>query len=231
MKYSISTIVITVLAIIIILALSFLFYYYATKPAPAVSYAGHINTVVQQTPAVSQIVPTNVITFSPPNVLPTGQKSGNCFASSVAMPFRTDAWRCMVVNAIYDPCFSVNKKGFVYCQVGIDESTGFLMRLTKALPKPDIPPVMQNNWAWYVMLKDGTECSPFTGTRPFFGTGPGAQVAYYGCKSNDKNKQIDLLGDLTEGTVWTATEALLTKTGTNWTINSTQQVDINTVWQ
>ena len=117
----------------------------------------------------------------------------------------------------------------------MDASTGFLMKLTQVLPKVSVPATTQDNWAWYVKLKDGTECSPFTGTRPFFGTGPDAPVAYYGCKSNDKTQEIMLLGDLTEGTVWEAQEATLTKVGGvpsgSWTIQSTKQVDIDTVWQ
>jgi hypothetical protein len=228
-KYSVSTIIITTLAIIIILILAFLIYYYSVKPIPAPTInfnEKNVKTVVAK--PNPKVASTNVISFLPPSVLPTVKKSGSCFASSVAAPFRQDAFRCMVGNEIYDPCFTVATKGFVYCQLDIDETTGFLIKLTQSLPKPDVPATVQDNWAWYLKLADGTECSPFTGTRPFFGNN---QVAYYGCKSNDASEQIVLLGDLTKGNTWTAQEAILTETGTTWTIKSTQTANVGTVWQ
>lgn len=229
-KYSTSEIIITVLAIIIILVLSYLIYYYSVKTMflAAIEQSFNNDFSVVKTPAKN---PTEIITFKPPEILPTVQKNGKCFASSVAEPFRQDAFRCMIGNLIYDPCFAVAQNGFVYCQVGIDDSAGFLMKLTQALPKVSLPKVIQTNWAWFIKLKDGTYCSPFTGTRPFFGTGPDAQIAYYGCNSNNQDEQIVLLGDLTEGDVWTADEAILIKTGTAWAIKSTQKIDIDTVWQ
>ncbi len=233
-KYSVSTIIITVLAVIIILVLAFLFFYYSTTPAPIVLQQVSA-PVVKKEPPVSQIVPTDIIKFAPPETLPTIQKNGKCFASSVAQPFRQDAFRCMVGNSIYDPCFETTQKGAVFCQMSPFSSDSFLIKLTQALPKASVPQTAQDNWAWFLTLKDGTQCSPFTGTRPFFGTGPDAKVAYYGCKSNDKTQQIVLLGDLTQGTVWTAAEAILTKPGGvpsgSWTIQSTQQVEVDTVWQ
>lgn len=230
-KRSASTIIVSFLAVIIIIALAGLFYYYSIKPAPAVPE--ELRSVVNKKPAqkIPQIIPTDVITFSPPATLPMVQKSGKCWVSSIAAPFRKDAWRCMVVNSIYDPCFETPQKGLIYCQMNPLEPDSVLIKITQTLPKPDVPPTIQENWAWFLTLKDGTFCSPFTGTRPFFGTGPDAKVAYYGCKSDNKDQQIVLLGDLKEDVVWTAEEAVLTKTGTNWTIKSTQQVDIDTVWQ
>lgn len=233
--YSILEIIVTIAAIMIILVLAFFLYYYYTKPIPSSPGISVGVATQEKKPAAQKIVPTTVIKFTASETLPLSkkypEKSGSCFAGSIAAPFRQDAFRCIVTNSIYDPCFSVTKTGFVYCQVNIDVSTGFLIKLTKALPKPEILQNTQDNWAWYVKLQDGTECSPFTGTRPFFGEGANAQVAFYGCKSSDKNQQIVLLGDLAEGNVWTAREAVLVKTVTAWTIKSTQKVDIDTVWQ
>lgn len=235
MNYSKSTIIITVSVIIIILVLASLFSYFAIKVGtipPTVQQAPRQKVVKPVAPAIT---PTNIVVFMPPETLPTVQKTGNCFASSIAQPYRKDAWRCTVKNAIYDPCFSVAQKGFVYCQVGIDASTGFLMKLTQALPKPEVPAAAQDNWAWFLTLKDGTQCSPFTGTRPFFGQGPNSEIAYYSCKSDNPDQQIMLLGDLAKNTVWTANEAILVKSGGvptgPWVINSTKVADIDTVWQ
>jgi hypothetical protein len=233
-KYSVSTIIITAIAIIIILVLAFLFYDYSIKPISLAPLAVVESSGVKTTPPLAppvQIIPTNVIRFLPPEILPAEQKSGYCWVSSIAEPFRTDAFRCMVGNLIYDPCFSTIQKGFVYCQTNTDSSTGFLIKLTKPLPSPEVPKVVQNNWAWFLMLRDGTYCSPFTGTRPFFGQGPSAEVAYYACDSINNDQQVVLLGDITAGNVWTAEEAFLVKDGTNWVVASSQKADIDTIWQ
>lgn len=232
-KYSTTTIVITVVSVVIILILAFLFYYFnvlnasITSEGPA-STSPATNSATKETP---KVVPTNVVSFSPPEILPEIQKSGSCFTNSVAQPYRQDAWRCTVGNSISDPCFQTSQKGIVFCQINPLEPDSFLIKLTKVLPAPEIPENKQTNWAWFLTLKDGTFCSPFTGTRPFFGTGSDAQVAYYGCKSENSAEQIVLLGDLIEGAVWKANKATLVKTGTAWTIKSTQQVDVDTVWQ
>ncbi len=234
-KYSLSTIVVATLAIIIILVLAGLLYHFYTEPnnevyekvAPAIKK----NVVVpksEENPATDQ--KTFVTNFVPSQKLPATQMSGKCFASSIADPYRVDAWRCMVQNTIYDPCFETDQKGFVFCQVNPLLPDAVSIKLTQALPKASVV-AKQDNWAWFLRLKDNTICSPFTGTRPFFGTGADAKIAYYGCKSNNKDEQIVLLGDLIPGEVWQANEAILTKTGTAWTIKSTQQVDINAIWQ
>jgi hypothetical protein len=232
-KHSTSTIIVTAISITAILILAFLFYYFTVKSVflPVENPTPGLNANSTTKPVVPAVVPTNIINFLPPATLPITQQAGNCFANSIAEPYRQDAWRCTVGNSISDPCFETSQKGFVFCQMNPLVQDSFLIKLTKALPTPELPANRQSNWAWFLTLKGGIVCSPFTGTRPFFGTGPDAQVAYYGCKSDNPAEQIVLLGDLTEGNVWKANKATLTKTGTAWTINSTQQVDVETVWQ
>jgi hypothetical protein len=171
---------------------------------------------------------TNVIVFKPSEVLMQQQKQGECFSSSVAHPFRKDAFRCLVENEIYDPCFAIKNQGTVFCQLNPSVPEAFLIRLKKPLPQASVLEFTQDNWAWFVKLRDGTYCSPFTGTRPFFG---GDKIAYYGCESNIKNEQVVLIGDLTKGDIWTANKAVLTKDGNNWIIKSTEQIKIDSVWQ
>jgi hypothetical protein len=233
-KNSVATITVTALAIIIILVLGFLFYYFSVKSISlagieTASISGSVNNVVVKTPPTEF---TNVMHFTPSEVLPKETKNGNCQSSSVAEPYREDAFRCMVDNDIYDPCFLTSQDGFVFCQVNPLAPEAFLIKLSKPLPEPFLPEVMQENWGWFVKLKDGNYCSPFTGTRPFLGTGYDEEVAYYGCKSTDKDQQVVLIGDLTKGNVWTANEAILIQqSDKSWTINLIQQVDIDTVWQ
>jgi hypothetical protein len=230
----------TTVVIVIILVLAFLFYYFFIKlsslSAPDfVEESVNIPQDEEEEIIIPEIIPTDVIVFAPPEPLPSEQKTGNCFASSVAQPFRQNAWRCTVQNTIYDPCFETADKNFVFCQMNPTSQDSFLIKLTKALPKPEVPKVTQDNWAWYLLLKDGTPCSPFTGTRPSYGTPPNTQVAYYGCTSEDKSQQIVLLGDLTEGEVWKANEAILIRSGAKatgpWIIQSTKEAEIATIWK
>ena len=71
----------------------------ATAPAPAEEVsptAGQASTAT--------ITATQVITYSPGP--PTGEpQAGRCWTNSLAV-WRDDAWRCIVGNEIYDPCFS-----------------------------------------------------------------------------------------------------------------------------
>lgn len=230
-----SSIVLIAVSTVIIVGLAGTFVYFAGKVVPEsveefapITLKEATDKDEVETPVV---VPTDVISFVVPKVLPKVQKSGKCFSGSVAAP-RQDAFRCMVENSIYDPCFSiVGKPGFVYCQNGVQESTGFLIKLTEALPKTTLSKDIKDTWSWYVVLKDGTTCSPFTGTRPFFGTTPNIKVGYYGCSSADKNQQVVLIGDLVKGKVWTAQKALPQKSGTGWVLKSVETVDVQTVWQ
>ena len=170
--------IIIAVAIIIILILAFLFYLFTVKSVP-----------LPEMP-VQKALPTKLVKFAVPADLPSTQKAGECFASSIAQPFREDAFRCMVVNEIYDPCFKVPEGDFVYCQSNPIDFDSFLIKLTKKLPAPEAPQQKQTNWAWFLKLEDGTVCSPFTGTRPFFGQGESAQVAYYGCQSKMQTSRL-----------------------------------------
>ena len=228
-KYSLSTIIITTVVVIIILVLAFMFYYYSVQEAPLVDEGpAYIPPKIPVNSNEKLATPTNIIVFKTPDVLPISKESGSCWANSIAAPFRQDAWRCMTGNPIYDPCFETKQKGLVFCPTGPLKSEAILISLTKVLPKASVPQNLADNWAWFVKLKDGTYCSPFTGTRPFFSKD---QVAFYGCNSTDKNQQIMLLGDLIKGTVWKANKAIVVKNVNDWVISSQQQVDVETIWQ
>ncbi len=105
---------------------------------------------------------------------------GQCFAGSVADP-RRDAWRCMVDNVIWDPCFSDTKvASWVLCPV---DGTPFGKRverlaLSKALPRTRGNrglPGQGNPWA--IKLRGGKVCTFLTGaTFAFHG-----KRVNYGC--------------------------------------------------
>jgi len=223
MKYSISTIVITILAIAIIIFLAFLLYYYSVTPI-SVSNPATQKIYVTKTPQPNKVVATKVITFTPPATLSADVSSGNCFISSVAEPYRKDAFRCMVQNGIYDPCFTLSKDGYVFCPVDPVKNNPVLIKLTSALPAPSAVVTTKANWAWFLKLEDGTYCSPFTGTLPPLKD----EMAYYGCSGGEG--QV-LVGDLVQGKVWTAQEGIATFDGQNWVLKSQKKVNIDTVWQ
>jgi hypothetical protein len=226
--YDIAVVVITV---VVIIALAFFLYYFSSKNSSLVktetaSVSGTLSNFSEKNNA------TNVIFFKPSEILPANIKIGHCFIGSVAEPFRQDAFRCMVQNEIYDPCFKTLKDGFVFCQTNPLVPEAFLIKLTKSLPLIQEVQNEQNNWAWFLKLKDGAYCSPFTGTRPIFEE---KQIAYYGCNPSDNlpagEKQVVLMGDLITGNVWTANKAILEKDGQNWKIKSLEKVEIDTVWR
>jgi hypothetical protein len=108
---------------------------------------------------------TQVTWFTPP--VPAGPiQEGSCWTRSIAAD-RPGAWRCMIGNGIHDPCFQVPPmENEVIC--GANPAlgkSGFVMKLTKALPLVTEPPAASPS-PWILELEDGSVCEPFTGTRP-----------------------------------------------------------------
>jgi len=226
------TVIITVAATIIIVALAFLFYYYAIKSSSIAKTELTSDAIVNSIASASSSTPdtsnfTKIISFKAPDTLPETVEVGKCWTNSISQPYREDAFRCMIESSIYDPCFTTNKEGFVFCQMNPLKEDSFLIKLTESLPKLEIPAEKQDNWAWFIKLKDGTYCSPFTGTRMFVGE----DIAYYGCNSATKGETVVLIGDLKAGDIWTADKATLVKSGQTWTTKSLENVEIDSVWQ
>jgi hypothetical protein len=167
---------------------------------------------------------TEVILFTPavPNAL---ARNGYCWTPSIALR-RAGAWRCMIGNAIQDPCFTTPESSdAVIC--GANPATsevGFLMRLTKPLPTVASTSSSQPS-PWIVQLAVGqgpesgpyampphkTYCSAATGTLPIV---DGLALPYLCWEANVESKpklgdtQIGLLGDFNKiyAHVWTVTE-------------------------
>jgi hypothetical protein len=163
---------------------------------------------------------TEVSTFNPS--VPNAQtRAGYCWTPSIAL-HRADAWRCMIGNAIEDPCFATpDVSDAVICGANpVTGDAGFLLRLTKPLPAPEASP---SPAPWIVELAIGqnqvpgpyalpppkTYCSPLTGTMPMV---DGAGVPFMCWEANVESEpklgdtQIGLLGDFNPGSVWTVTE-------------------------
>jgi heat shock protein HslJ/LysM repeat protein len=174
-----------------------------TPPAPA---------------AATQITITQVITFVF-TTIPTQSQPGACFASAIGLG-REDAYRCIVDNQIYDPCFVVDDQPTVVC--GADPSTGetgFVLELTEPLPAPEVGSLSQ---PWLVELADGQVCGLMTGTVP----GVGERTAGYGCPDG-----IYLFDDFQTGQVWLAEKAVIDLTDEGFVVTESEMVPLAIVWR
>lgn len=186
-----------------------------------------------------KVAETQVIKYNPPDELPETVKEGLCWATSIAQPYRTDAWRCQLTpenpeaegvsaNEIFDPCFSIASKDTVVCGIDpIANTVAFELLQSQPLPEPQPASPLKENWGWLVELADGTLCAPFTGTVPVIN----GQAAPYGCKSNIEGQNVVLLADLNKGTVWTASEGEIVIENNAVTVKSQKEVQVKTVWQ
>ncbi len=190
----------------------------AAAPSPAEEVpptAGQASTAT--------ITATQVITYTPGP--PTGEsQEGSCWTSSLAV-WRADAWRCMVGNAIYDPCFSQDDS--VICGASpVMPTVSFALTLTEPLPAAEVPPDAATH-AWLVELPDGTVCGYATGATG----GVGDERINYLCPSSNPDQQVVILGDLQPGPVWMASYAVLTGEMPDLTVVDTVMVPIRTIWK
>jgi hypothetical protein len=186
---------------------------------------------IQTTPLATA---TNIVAYAPQVASSTPVEKGSCWTNSIAAPYRADAWRCTVGNAISDPCFQIPGNANLLCGINpaVPEATStFVLQLTSALPAAEVlPGTPPNDWAWLVQLSDGTLCSPFTGTRPFTADG---QAADYGCAPGALGNDVYVFNDFnTSSSVWMANVGTLSESTSSLpTIASSKEVPIETVWQ
>jgi hypothetical protein len=153
---------------------------------------------VRAASAPQAIVPaTQVITFHPSGATGAAVK-GNCWTESIALE-RADAWRCMVGNAIFDPCFSATPHATsVICDAYPTHPVGTRVTLSSPLPAHSVP---HGTRAWSLVLGNGAYCAAFTGTIDLYHGLP----MDYGCTN-----RWNVLGDpYAQGKVWYATVVAL----------------------
>ena len=193
-----------------------------------------IDTVATTTNNQISTPSTAIVVYAPQVTSSTPVEKGSCWTNSIATPYRADAWRCTVGNAISDPCFQLPNSKNLLCGVNPAQpaaTSTFVLQLTSALPKPEIlPGTPPTDWAWLVQLADGTLCSPFTGTRPFTASG---QAADYGCAPGTLGTDVYIFDDFnTSSSVWMANIGTLSaSTSSLPTIVNSKEVPVATVWQ
>jgi len=133
---------------------------------------------------------TNVIVFSPwsasglqPAFTVVARVKGSCFTNSISTG-RADAWRCMVGNDIYDPCFASASGSVVACADDPFARRVRLVTLDKAVSKGKAPAAgfpSSKDEPWALRLSTGEVCQFITGATDEV---QGMRLNY-GCKGND----------------------------------------------
>ncbi|HEY2485489.1 MAG TPA: hypothetical protein VGI36_10090 [Candidatus Binataceae bacterium] len=128
--------------------------------------AAAILLILSDRVCAQSVIRTTEVTWFTPSVPPGPIQQGSCWTRSIAAD-RPGAWRCMIGNGIRDPCFQVPPmENEVICDANPAlGKSGFVMKLTKALPLVTAPPAASPS-PWILQLEDGSVCAPFTGTRP-----------------------------------------------------------------
>jgi hypothetical protein len=175
-----------------------------------------------------QLTATKVVKFMPSQ---DGQikNEGYCWTNSIAAP-RSDAWRCMAGNEIFDPCFQSFDHTSVQCDPDPAKGDeGFRLKLTQDLPKPDIPTeATTKGTGWLIELYDGTLCRPATGAR---GLVDGKMVTCY-CENKLIGTDLVLLEELDSSSpTWMAEKATLVPGPDGPKLLKSEKVAVKTVWQ
>jgi hypothetical protein len=140
-------------------------------------------------------VTTEVINYLPE--VPATSQDGSCWTHSIAVSGSPFAWRCMVGNAISDPCLTAIDGETIVCGVP-DPANEFAINLTEPLPDEDVSD--QPVRPWQFELEGGATCGALTGTLP-----PVEEDIYFGC-----TQDLYIIGDLQqEGATWYATTGML----------------------
>ncbi len=188
----------------------------AGPPTQAESRKYQIKVSLEQ--ASAPVASTEVINYTPTEI-PTETQSGSCFGSAIGLG-REDAYRCMVGNQIYDPCFVVDDEPTVVCGANpTTGETGFVLELTEPLPAPDVGNL---SMPWLIELADGTVCGLMTGTV----VGVDDRTAPYGCPDGTY-----LFEDFQQGQVWMAEQAVIDLGDDGFVVTESEMVPIRTVWQ
>jgi hypothetical protein len=108
---------------------------------------------------------------------------GSCWTNALTTD-RPDAWRCMVRDDIYDPCFAAASGRVVACAEDPFNKRVLLVTLSKPLPKSENPTtrfLQPQGEPWGLRLVSGETCSFATGATD---VAQGMRMNYE-CKGND----------------------------------------------
>ena len=186
--------------------------------------------ILSQANPPNKITKTKIIKYIPQ--IPTAKREGFCWTNSNIIR-RSDVWRCMIGNEIFDPCYTVQDKATIVCGARPDiKKSGFIIKLTKPLPTPDVAKGSSSS-ASMIELEDGTICDFISGAS---GATDGVRSERVGYSCRIKGQDVVIFDDLQPGTVWIAEKGILLEQKTSddmppFLVKNLQKVRIRTVWQ
>jgi len=187
--------------------------------------------VMSQAGPSKKITKTKIIKYIPK--IPSEKREGSCWTNSNIIQ-RSDVWRCMIGNEIFDPCYTAQDKTTIVCDAkpDIKKPSGFVLKLTKPLPASDVPNGPSSS-ASMVELEDGTICDAISGAS---GATDGVRTERIGYSCRMSSKNIVIFGALITGKVWIAEKGILVEQKTNndlppMRVKNLRKVKIRTVWQ
>lgn len=177
--------------------------------------------------ATEKSQPTEVITYQP-TLMNGPEKEGSCWTNSLVVP-HPNAWRCMVGNEIFDPCFSTTNKNYVVCGVSPvkQNSDGFTLKLIQPLPKSTETKTASN--PWLVELGDKSICTLRTGTLTFVDK----KSLQYGCNCPEQKQCKTHSGIFTidkSQSVWIAQKATYTLTKQGTKVTKIENIPVIKAW-
>jgi hypothetical protein len=189
------------------------------SPGPTITSVARPSITPTRT-STPRVTRTQVITVTPKGISGK-EETGYCWTRSILLPYRRDAWRCMVDHSITDPCFSIAGDNRAVICAGLD-GIGPKINLTEVLPTSE--GVLEcPSCAWRLELTDGAICSrDATGTSVF----PQGFDITWAC-SND----WFIVGQPVVGQIWTAQTLRLSWSGASPKVTARGQVTIKTVWR
>ena len=125
-------------------------------------------TTSSTTSTTSTAQPTATQIYSPANasgglaVSAPRSANGSCFGTS-NVTTRTDAYRCMAGNEIYDPCFFVNQTQVLCPNDGPWTNRGLLLNVSTLPSAPSSQGQGTGGQPWAVQLAGGTNCLSISG--------------------------------------------------------------------
>lgn len=147
---------------------------------------------------------------------------------------RTEAWRCVADNEIYDPCFAVaGLKEAVVCGADPARSLSeFVLALTKPLPARSMPHLAAP-LPWMLELADGSVCALATGTSAQV---DGRDVPYecsdsQVCTDDRCPYLTGLTTHLQRAAVWKAEKVIFRSSGSAVKLLKRQSVAVVALWQ
>jgi len=187
--------------------------------------------IASQADSSQKVTKTKIIKYVPP--IPSEKREGSCWTNSNIIG-RSDVWRCMIGNEIFDPCYTAADKATIVCgaQTDIQKPSGFVLKLTQPLPVPD-KLKGPSSAASMIELEDGTICNAISGASGAT-DGKRTERISYSCRLSSKNMVV--FGDLKPGRVWIAEKGILIEQKASDSlppllVRNLQKVKIRTVWQ